>query len=213
MLYPPKASRLIAIAALAARLHLAVPLERHAGEPLRVGKAVGVAFSFVPLDVGIHEGIFAKYGVDVQPTAFTGDAQAATGDGGRQYRRRARLRPRHGVHRQGRAGQGDRRHGRPAAAARPSWFGPTVRRRAAELKGKTDQRFDRGLADLLAGQPDVAAAGLGTAAASTSRRWAPCRRQIAALKRGDIDGMVMDIANAFDLETEGQGRILMRFGD
>ena len=37
--------------------------------------------------------------------------------------------------------------------------------------------------------------------------------QIAALKRGDIDGVIMDIGNAFDLEKKGEGRILVRFGD
>ena len=36
---------------------------------------------------------------------------------------------------------------------------------------------------------------------------------IAALKRGDIDGTVMDIGNAFDLEKRGEGRILVRFID
>ena len=35
--------------------------------------------------------------------------------------------------------------------------------------------------------------------------------QIAALKRGDIDGVIMDIGNAFDLEKRGEGRILVRF--
>jgi ABC-type nitrate/sulfonate/bicarbonate transport system substrate-binding protein len=35
--------------------------------------------------------------------------------------------------------------------------------------------------------------------------------QIAALKRGDIDGIIMDIGNAFDLEKRGEGRILVRF--
>ena len=37
--------------------------------------------------------------------------------------------------------------------------------------------------------------------------------QIAALKRGDIDGIIMDIGNAFDLEKRGEGRILVRFTD
>jgi NitT/TauT family transport system substrate-binding protein len=37
--------------------------------------------------------------------------------------------------------------------------------------------------------------------------------QIAALERGDIDGIVMDLSTAFDLENRGQGRILVRFGD
>src|SRR5260221_1438187 len=37
--------------------------------------------------------------------------------------------------------------------------------------------------------------------------------QIAAMKRGDIDGAIMDIGNAFDLEKRGEGRILVRFTD
>ena len=58
----------------------------------------------------------------------------------------------------------------------------------------------------------------------TSRRegWGPkgidiepmgaLQAQLAALKRGDIDGTIMDIASAFDLEKKGEGRILARFG-
>ena len=37
--------------------------------------------------------------------------------------------------------------------------------------------------------------------------------QVAALKRGDIDGIVMDMSNAFVLERNGGGRILVRFND
>src|SRR5215471_2732472 len=37
--------------------------------------------------------------------------------------------------------------------------------------------------------------------------------QIAAMKRGDIDGAIMDIGNAFELEKRGDGRILVRFSD
>jgi ABC-type nitrate/sulfonate/bicarbonate transport system substrate-binding protein len=37
--------------------------------------------------------------------------------------------------------------------------------------------------------------------------------QIAAMKRGDIDGVITDIGNAFELEKRGDGRILVRFAD
>jgi ABC-type nitrate/sulfonate/bicarbonate transport system substrate-binding protein len=37
--------------------------------------------------------------------------------------------------------------------------------------------------------------------------------QIAALKRGDLQGAIMDIGNAFDLEKRGEARILVRFND
>src|SRR5579863_4089504 len=42
---------------------------------LRVGKAIAVAFSFVPLDVGIQAGIFKKHGIDVDEYSFGGSAK------------------------------------------------------------------------------------------------------------------------------------------
>jgi ABC-type nitrate/sulfonate/bicarbonate transport system substrate-binding protein len=50
-----------------------------AADKVRVGKAVGTAWTFTPLDVGIKEGIFAKYGVEVEIAAFTGDAKLQQG--------------------------------------------------------------------------------------------------------------------------------------
>jgi ABC-type nitrate/sulfonate/bicarbonate transport system substrate-binding protein len=47
----------------------------HAADKLRVGKSVGTSWTFTPLDVGIHEGIFAKYGIDLDIANFGGDAR------------------------------------------------------------------------------------------------------------------------------------------
>src|SRR5262249_61363097 len=44
-----------------------------AAETLRVGKAVPEAFSFVPLDVGIRPGLFARHGLSIESIAFAGD--------------------------------------------------------------------------------------------------------------------------------------------
>jgi ABC-type nitrate/sulfonate/bicarbonate transport system substrate-binding protein len=46
-----------------------------AADKLRAGKAVQVSFPMSMLELGTHEGIFAKYGVDLDITAFTGDAK------------------------------------------------------------------------------------------------------------------------------------------
>src|SRR5579862_7439039 len=46
-----------------------------AADKVRAGKSVGVAWSFIPLDVGVEEGIFAKYGLDVDISVLTGDAK------------------------------------------------------------------------------------------------------------------------------------------
>jgi NitT/TauT family transport system substrate-binding protein len=53
------------------------------GELLRVGKAVPEAFSFLPLDVGMRYGLFKKYGIEVENSAYGGGGklqQALTAD-------------------------------------------------------------------------------------------------------------------------------------
>jgi ABC-type nitrate/sulfonate/bicarbonate transport system substrate-binding protein len=50
-----------------------------AATTLRAAKSVPGQFSFVVLDVGLKQGIFAKYGVDFTVTGFTGDAKMQEG--------------------------------------------------------------------------------------------------------------------------------------
>ncbi|TMJ94284.1 MAG: ABC transporter substrate-binding protein [Alphaproteobacteria bacterium] len=50
-----------------------------AAEELRVGKAVAFAWTFTPLDVGIQTGIFAKHGLEIEASAFNGDAKMQQG--------------------------------------------------------------------------------------------------------------------------------------
>jgi NitT/TauT family transport system substrate-binding protein len=198
----------VAIVTFAAAIWLPA---RAKADPLRVGKAVPEAFSFVPLDIGIQEGIFKKNGLDVQGTAFGGDAKlqqamaadsidVALGSGpGMAF-----------------IAKGSPVKAIAAMAGPPLLLAIVVRpdgpKTAADLKGKK-----------------VSVSTLGSLTAwlvsQTSRRqgWGPqgieiepmgtMPGQIAALRRGDIDGIIMDIGNAFDLEKKGEGRILVRFGD
>ena len=72
------------------------------------------AWTFTPLDVGMQTGIFAKHGLEIEASAFAGDArmqQALTAD---SIDVGIGSGPGHGVHGQGRAGQGGRRHVRRA---------------------------------------------------------------------------------------------------
>ncbi len=182
-----------------------------AAEALRVGKAVAEAFSFVPLDIGIHKGIFKQNGLDIEETAFTGDAkmqQAMAADGldialgsGPALAFIVKGSPVKGV---------------AAMAGPPLLLAIVVRpdgpKTVAELKGK---------------KIGVSTVGSLTywLVSETSRRqgWGPngidikpmgaMTGQIAAIKRGDLDGSIMDIGNAFDLEKKGDGRILVRFND
>jgi ABC-type nitrate/sulfonate/bicarbonate transport system substrate-binding protein len=68
-----------AFATLALATTLALVSGAHAADKIRVGKAVGTAWTFTPVDVGIKQSIFAKYGIDAEIAAFTGDAKLQQG--------------------------------------------------------------------------------------------------------------------------------------
>ena len=195
-------------AALAGAL-IAAPAE--AAGPLRVAKAVPEAFSFTPLDIGIRKGFFKNNGLDLEGSAFAGDAklqQAMASDSidialgsGPALAFIVKGSPIKGV---------------AAMAGPPLLLAIVVRpdgaKSVAELKDK---------------KISVSTAGGLTywLVSETSRRqgWGPhgidiqpmgaMAPQLAALKRGDIDGIVMDVSNAFNLEKIGEGRILVRFTD
>jgi NitT/TauT family transport system substrate-binding protein len=182
----------------------------HADETLRVGKAVPEAFSFVPLDVGMHEGFFKKRGLAIEEIAFAGDAklqQAMAADSldislgsGPAMAFIAKGSPVQAI----------------AAMAGPPLdlmivVRPDGPKSAAELKGK---------------KISVSTVGGLTywLVSETSRQqgWGPngidiapmgsMPPQISALERGDIDGVVTDISTALQLEKLGKARILTRFG-
>jgi NitT/TauT family transport system substrate-binding protein len=182
-----------------------------AAAPLRVAKAVPEAFSFTPLDIGIRKGLFAKNGVEVEAGAFAGDAKLQQAMTANSIDMGIGSGP----------GMAFIVKGSPvkavaAMAGPPLLLAIVVRpdgaKSAAELKTK---------------KISVSTAGSLTywLVSETSRRqgWGPqgidiqpmgaMSGQIAALKRGDIDGIVMDLSTAFDLENRGEGRILVRFDD
>ncbi|MGH6670942.1 MAG: ABC transporter substrate-binding protein [Xanthobacteraceae bacterium] len=68
---------------LAITFVVAMATRGSAADLVRVGKAQGFIWDFLPADVGIASGIFAKYGLDVKITALAGDGtvqQALTAD-------------------------------------------------------------------------------------------------------------------------------------
>src|SRR6201989_961134 len=87
-----------------------------AAEKLRVGKAVPEAFSFVPLDIGMRKGFFAKNGLEIESISFAGDARMQQAMASDSLDIALALGSSHGVHRQGRTDQGRRRDGGAAAA-------------------------------------------------------------------------------------------------
>jgi NitT/TauT family transport system substrate-binding protein len=185
-----------AIAALAAAFISAVAVGPSlADETLRVGKAVPESFAFVPLDIGMHEGLFKRNGIGIDEIAFAGDAklqQAMAADSldialgsGPAMAFIAKGAPTKAIAVMGNA---------PldlTIVVRPD--GP---KSATELKGKKiSVSTVGGLTYWLVsetsrqqgwGPEGIAIAPMGSMAP-----------QIAALERGDIDGVVTDISTAF----------------
>lgn len=69
---PSRAARYSALTFIAA-LALAAPA--HAADQIRVGKAQGTAWTFLPVDIGIAQGFFAKQNLDVESSNLGGDAK------------------------------------------------------------------------------------------------------------------------------------------
>ncbi|HUZ75630.1 MAG TPA: ABC transporter substrate-binding protein [Stellaceae bacterium] len=65
--------------ALAAALVLAVVAPGRADDILRVGKASPTAIAMMPLEVGLHEGIFKKHGIDLKIIDFEGGGKMHQG--------------------------------------------------------------------------------------------------------------------------------------
>lgn len=62
-------------AALGAAAILVPPLQAEAADKIRAGKAINVIWAMVPVDIGAEEGIFTKYGVEVEVSTMSGDAK------------------------------------------------------------------------------------------------------------------------------------------
>ena len=197
------------LAAVLAGTLIAAPAQ--AVETLRVAKAVPEAFSFTPLDIGIRKGFFAKNGVEVEASAFAGDAKLQQAMTANSIDMGIGSGP----------GMAFIVKGSPVKAVAAMAGPPLLLAIVVRPDGA------KSVAELKAERISVSTAGSLTywLVSETSRRqgWGPqgfdiqpmgaMSGQIAALKRGDIDGIVMDLSTAFDLENRGEGRILVRFGD
>jgi NitT/TauT family transport system substrate-binding protein len=202
--------RTFSLIAVAALLVGAVSGAR-AQTAVRVGKAVPEAFSFVPLDIGMRQGFFKKHGLDVESIAFAGDAkmQQAAAAGGVEFLLGSG--PALGF-----IAKGSPIKGVAAMAGAPLLLAIVVRpngpKAITDLKDKKISVSTQGSLTYFLVSETARRQGWGPKGIDIKPMGA-MPGQIAAMKRGDIDGAIMDIGNALALEKEGEGRILVRFTD
>jgi NitT/TauT family transport system substrate-binding protein len=193
-------------------LLLAAMTVQASAEPIRVGKAGGDAFSFVPVDIGTEIGIFARHGLQPEIAAFGGSAkvqQAMAVDaidiglaGGPDLAFIAKGSPVKGV---------------AAMAGRPLLLVIVVRPDGSvsgvdDLKGRrvavsTAGSLTNWLVAELARQHGWGSDGIPLTSIGDNAGRA------AALRSHAVDAGVMDLATALNMQKLGQGRILTGFGD
>lgn len=187
----------------------AAPASAAAATVLRVGKAFPTAFGFVPLDVGVQEGIFKKNGLDIQGTSFGGAPmleQALTAgsvdiglDGGTDIAMIPRGLPGKGVAALGNAPL------EITIVVAPNSPIKTVK----DLKGKKIAVSQVGtltgwLVSELSRQEGWGPKGITLVTGSSG---------ITALASHAVDGFTIDLSSALQLQRQGRGKLLVKFGD
>jgi len=196
--------------AVAAVLLLSVTAQ--AQTKLRVGKAQPNQFAFVPTDIGIDVGIFKKRGLDLEISAFGGDArmmQALTADG-------------IDIALGGGPALATIVKGTPMKAVAALADAPNTIMTVVMKDGPI-----KSIADLKDKPVSVSTAGSLTywltMQLSQSQGWGPngikitplgaAQAQIAALKTNQIAGVTTDSVTVYKFVEEGGGRILVKYGD
>ena len=179
---------------------------------IRLGKAQPNQFAFVPADVGVAAGIFKKHGINLDISAFAGDAkemQALTAGsidialgGGPAFATIVKGVPMKAV---------------AAEANAPNTILLVVLKDGPiqspdDLKGKTVSVSTAGSLTYWLTQQLSRAQGWG----DNGIKIAPlgsAETQIAALKTHQVDGVTTDGATVYKFMATGEGRILVKYGE
>jgi ABC-type nitrate/sulfonate/bicarbonate transport system substrate-binding protein len=183
----------------------------HAADKVRVGKSVNQPFAFAPLEIGTAEGIWAKHGLEVEVIVFAGDAKLQQGlvTGAVDFGLGSG------------PAMGFLAKGVPAKAVgalanEPLSMGLIVGPSPAiqkpdDLKGKkigvtTAGSLSYWLARELSRQMGWGSTGIEPVALGAMTA------MVAALKLGQVDGVVLSASQGYALEKTGDGRLLLEFG-
>jgi ABC-type nitrate/sulfonate/bicarbonate transport system substrate-binding protein len=209
-------SRRTALAMLGGSLAASyVPAAAAAGtEKLRVGKAVAQVFGYIPLDIGMKFGIFAKHGLEIEETAFVSGsqlAQAITADaiditlsGGPDMAFTAKGAPEIAV---------------ASIATSPVFMGIAVGAQSTakssnDLKGKKIAVTSPGsLTYWLVDELNRVKGWTGDDRVQPIATGGAPPTMLAAIRTGQVDGAVGGLQVGFQLEEQKEGRLLIDLSD
>jgi len=208
-------SRRTALAILGGSLAaLQMPTAAMAAEKLRVGKAVAQVFGYIPLDIGMKHGIFAKHGLEIEETAFVSGSQLAqaitagaidiTLSGGPDMAFTAKGAPEIAV---------------ASIATSPVFMGIAVgaqskARSSDDLKGKKIAVTSKGsLTYWLVDELNRVKGWTGDDRAQPIAVGGAPPTQLAAIRTGQVDGAIGGLQVGFQLEEQHEGRLLVDISD
>lgn len=185
------------------------PASARADQVVRVGKAIAGVFDFVPVDVGVAQGIFKKHGLDVKVFGFGGAAKLHQAMAAKSI----------DIGLGGGPELAFIKKGEPVMAVAAMMGAPTL-----VLFARKDPAFQKP-ADLKGRKISVSTVGSLTAwlahQFAREQGWTGKEVQvvalgslsgrIAALKAGQTAAGVLDIVHATLLQRQGVGRILLHF--
>jgi NitT/TauT family transport system substrate-binding protein len=200
-----------ALAALLLTVMVCTAPAAGAADKVRVGKSVSQPFAFAPVEIGAAEGIWAKHDLDVETVTFAGDAKLQQGMVANSVDFGLGSGPAMGF-----LAKGVPAKAVGALANEPLSMGLIVGaapeiRKPEDLKGKkigvtTNGSLSYWLARELSRQMGWGSNGVETVALGSMSG------MVAALKRGQIDGVVLSASQGYGLEKTGDGRLLLKFG-
>jgi ABC-type nitrate/sulfonate/bicarbonate transport system substrate-binding protein len=206
----PSNCPLIAIALVAL---VALPgTTAHALDKVRLGKAVPNSFTFSAAEVGSEAKIFEQEGIDLEATAFRGDAQLQQGLAAGSLDVGLGSGPGLGFRAKGASAIGvAAMYGPPANLALALPLDTPVKS-VADLKGRrigvtTAGSLTDWLVRELSRQQGWGSDGIRILALGQMQA------RLAAIQRGELDGMVIEAATGYELEEAGKTRNFMLFGD
>ena len=200
-----------ALAALLLTVMVCVASAAVAADKVRVGKSVSQPFAFAPVEIGTAEGIWAKHDLDVEAVIFAGDAKLQQGMVANSVDFGLGSGPAMGF-----LAKGVPAKAVGALANEPLSMGLIVGaapdiQKPDDLKGKkigvtTAGSLSDWLVRELSRQLGWGSTGITPVALGAMSG------MVAALKRGQIDGVVLSASQGYGLEKTGDGRLLLKFG-
>jgi NitT/TauT family transport system substrate-binding protein len=182
-----------------------------AADKIRVGKSVVQPFAFAPLEIGTAEGIWAKHGLEVEVVIFAGDAKLQQGLVSDAVDFGLGSGPAMGF-----LAKGVQAKAVAAIANEPLSMGLVVGpaskiRTSQDLKGAkvgvtTNGSLTYWLTRELSRQMGWGSEGIQTVALGA------IGPQLAALKVGQVDGVIFASSQVYGLEARNEGRLLLEFG-